>query len=184
MSLARNFLHVIPIPIWTFIEGKNLFFLFVSMYIIEDQSTNSMTGILLQCTKNVVAKLGAIIMDNYTWEKNSNMSLCLWGIDGRSPIVSIIPTQGLVSAWQKCHFLWLAFPPPLACGPYSHSSHCPKEILKDKCLNSHTNLAKLDEDSNECLFDVSLLGLPSHLPHSAMASLFFKLILHFVSRLM
>lgn len=87
-----------------------------------------------------------------------------------------------VSMTYKCHFLWLTFPLPLASGPYSYSFHHGKEILKDKCLNSHTNLLKLDEGSKEYLFDVSLLGLPSHLPHSAMASLFFKLILHFVDR--
>jgi hypothetical protein len=46
-----------------------MFFLFASMLIIEDQFTNSMARILLQCTKNVVAKfekLGVIIMCNYT----------------------------------------------------------------------------------------------------------------------
>ena len=93
------------------------------------------------------------------------------------------PIRLSVSMTYKWHFLWLAFPPPLASGPSSHSSITGKDISKHKRLKSHTNLVKLDEDSNECLFDVSLLGLPSHLPHSVMVSLFFKLILHFVDRL-
>lgn len=92
------------------------------------------------------------------------------------------PVSLSVSLTYKYHFLWLAFPPLLLVVLTHIVCITEKEISKDKCLNSHTNLVKLDEDSNECLFDASLLGLPSHLPHSAMVSLFFKLILHFVDR--
>lgn len=60
-----------------------------------------MAVILFQYKENIMAKfekLEVLIMDNYTRGKNSNMSLGLWGIDGRSPIVSIMIPYGLVSA--------------------------------------------------------------------------------------
>lgn len=66
---------------------------FVSTFTTTDQLTKGMAVILLQYKENVMAKfekLEVLIMDNYTWGKNSNMSLGLWGIDGRSPIVSIM----------------------------------------------------------------------------------------------
>lgn len=52
-----------------------------------------MAVILFQYKENIMAKfekLEVLIMDNCTQGKNSNMSLALWGIDGRSPIVSIM----------------------------------------------------------------------------------------------
>lgn len=33
------------------------------------------------------------------------------------------PIRFSASRTYKCHILWLAFLPPLASGPYSHSSH-------------------------------------------------------------
>lgn len=52
-----------------------------------------------------------------------------------------------VSMTYKCHFLWLAFPPLLLVVLTHIVPMTGKEISKDKfCLNSRTNLVKLDKD--------------------------------------
>lgn len=51
MRFLRDFLPSIPTPLCTSMEGKHLSFLFVRTCITEDQFTNSMARILLQCKR-------------------------------------------------------------------------------------------------------------------------------------